>query len=116
MTQRTRCRSRFGFAAIAGIIRTFRIRAMTALFLSAAIAASAAAAEAGPPRFDITEVAPGVFAAISDPADERAGGNAGFIVGPEAVLVVDAFGSEAAAERLLAEIRSRTKLPVRFAV
>src|SRR5262245_12024060 len=118
MTQRTRCRSRFGFAAIGRIIRTFRIRAMTALFLSMALAASAAlsATAAGPPRFEVSEVAPGVFAAISDPADEQAGGNAGFIVGTEEVLVVDAFGSEAAAERLLTEIRSRTKLPVRFAV
>jgi cyclase len=80
------------------------------------LAAVLASGAADPSRFSLAEAAPGVFAAISDTDDERAGGNGGFVVGKEAVLVVDAFGSEAAAERLLAEIRSRTRLPVRFAV
>ena len=87
---------------------------MTALFLSAAIAA--ATATAGSPRFEVSEVAPGVFAAIADPNDAKAGGNAGFVIGSEAVLVVDAAGSPEGAERLLAEVRSRTRLPVRFDV
>ena len=84
---------------------------MLALF--AAVLAAVATAS-GPPRFHVEEAAPGVFAAIADPADVRTLGNAGFVVGSEAVLVVDAFASEEAAERLLSEIRSRTKLPVRF--
>jgi cyclase len=82
---------------------------MITLLLAATLASAA-------PAFTLTEIAPGVFAAISNTADETAGGNAGFVIGEEAVLVVDAFGSEKAAERLLAEIRSRTKLPVRFSV
>ena len=90
---------------------------MLAWLLAAATVATAAAANApAPPAFTFTEVAPGVFAAIADPADARAGGNAGFVIGSEAVLVVDAAGSPEGAERLLAEIRSRTKLPVRFDV
>ncbi len=64
--------------------------------------------------FTLSEVAPGVFAAISDPASES--GNAGFVIGSDSVLVVDAFATPEAAARLLAEIRARTPLPVRFAV
>lgn len=88
--------------------------ALLAAGLSFAVATATATAS-DPPRFRVEEAAPGVFAAIADPADARTLGNAGFVVGSEAVLVVDAFASEAAAERLLAEIRSRTKLPIRFA-
>ena len=76
----------------------------------------AAAASTASPAFAVSEVAPGVFAAIADPADAKAGGNAGFVIGSDAVLVVDAAGSPEGAERLLSEIRARTKLPVRFDV
>ena len=96
------------------------ITLLLAAALSTAFAVSAPAtlsgAADGAPRFAVNEVAPGVFAAIADPDDPRAGGNGGFVIGAEAVLVVDASGSPEGAERLLAEIRSRTKLPVRFAV
>ena len=83
---------------------------MGALLLATILAAAA------PPRFSVTQVAPGVFAAIADPSDETSLGNAGFVVGSDAVLVVDSFATEAAAQRLLSEIRSRTPLPVRFVV
>jgi glyoxylase-like metal-dependent hydrolase (beta-lactamase superfamily II) len=86
---------------------------MLALLLAAAAATVAATV---PPVFTVSEVAPGVFAAIADPADAKAGGNAGFVIGSDAVLVVDAAGSPEGAERLLSEVRSRTKLPVRFDV
>ena len=69
-----------------------------------------------PRSFEVKEVGPGVFAAIADAADESSLGNAGFVVGSEAVLVVDAFATPEAAQRLLSAIRSRTPLPVRFAV
>jgi glyoxylase-like metal-dependent hydrolase (beta-lactamase superfamily II) len=71
---------------------------------------------ASTPAFSVAEAAPGVFAAIADSADARTTGNAGFVIGSEAVLVVDAFASEEGAERLLAEIRARTRNPVRFLV
>jgi cyclase len=76
----------------------------------------AAVLAAGEPGFTISQVSPGVFAAISDPNDARAGGNAGFVIGAESVLDVDAAGSVEGGERLLSEIRSRTKLPIRFSV
>jgi cyclase len=93
---------------------------MTTLLIAAAFSmvtsATHSGARAATPAFTVNEVAPGVFAAIADPDDPRAGGNGGFVIGAEAVLVVDASGSPEGAERLLSEIRSRTKLPVRFVV
>ena len=68
-----------------------------------------------PSGFTVAPVAPGVFAAIADAGGE-AGGNAGFVVGEDAVLVVDSFATPRAARRLLAEIRRTTPLPVRWLV
>jgi len=92
------------------------ITLLLAAALSTAFPATHSGVAAGEPRLTVNEVAPGVFAAIADPDDPRAGGNSGFVIGAESVLVVDASGSPEGAERLLSEIRSRTKLPVRFAV
>jgi len=88
---------------------------MTMLLLLAGLAATPTPAPppAGAP-FAISEIAPGVFAAISDPASES--GNAGFVVGSDGVAVVDAFAAPPAAERLLAEIRARSPRPIRFLV
>ena len=69
-----------------------------------------------PADFRVVEAKPGVFAAIADPRRGGAVGNAGFVVGSDAVLVVDAFATEAAARSLLAEIRRRTRLPIRWLV
>jgi cyclase len=71
---------------------------------------------AGPTHFSVVPVSEGVFAAIAKDGDRTSVGNAGFIVGREGVLVVDTFAAPEAAEELLAEIRRRTKLPVRWAV
>ncbi|MBV8205284.1 MAG: MBL fold metallo-hydrolase [Acidobacteria bacterium] len=64
------------------------------------------------PAFTVKQVGNGVYAAIS----VRAGGNTGFIVGDDAVLVVDTFINQAAARELLAEIRKITNLPVKYVV
>ncbi|MEP6993937.1 MAG: MBL fold metallo-hydrolase [Acidobacteriota bacterium] len=66
--------------------------------------------------FALTEAAPGVFAAIAQPGNDSAIGNAGFIIGSDAVLVVDSFATPRAAQQLLAQIRRRTHLPVRWLV
>jgi cyclase len=60
----------------------------------------------------------GAWAAIDNPAAkaQQSGSNAGFVMGSESVLVVDTFESPQAAEKLLAEIRQKTSLPVRFVV
>jgi glyoxylase-like metal-dependent hydrolase (beta-lactamase superfamily II) len=65
--------------------------------------------------FTLTEVGPNVWAAIggSNPATSS---NAGFVIGAEGVVVIDTFTSAAGAKQLLAEIRRRTRLPIRFVV
>src|ERR1700730_10892066 len=68
----------------------------------------------GPAHFRLLPVAAGVYAAIAKPGDREAVGNAGFVVGDESVLVVDAFATPAAAQELLGEIRRITKLPIRW--
>jgi glyoxylase-like metal-dependent hydrolase (beta-lactamase superfamily II) len=63
--------------------------------------------------FDITEVAPGVFAAIG-----RAGvaSNGAFIINKDDVLVVDTHYRPSWARDLIAEIKKRTDKPVRYVV
>lgn len=64
------------------------------------------------PAFTIKQLGKGVYAAVSG----RAGGNTGFIIGDNAVLVVDTFISQPPARDLLAEIRKVTNLPVKYVV
>jgi glyoxylase-like metal-dependent hydrolase (beta-lactamase superfamily II) len=69
-------------------------------------------AEPQMPAFAVKQVGPGVYAAIS----ARAGGNSGFVIGDDAVLVVDSFINQAPARDLLGEIRKLTNLPVKYVV
>src|SRR5437764_5048688 len=64
------------------------------------------------PAFTLKPISKGVYAAIS----ARAGGNTGFIIGDDCVLVVDTFISQAPARDLLTEIRKVTNLPVKYVV
>lgn len=57
-------------------------------------------------------VAPGVYAVMGDPSQSR--GNAGFIVGPEGVMVIDSGASWRQGQALLNTVRSVTALPVRL--
>jgi cyclase len=84
-------------------------------FVSCLTLAAALRAAETKPFFALHEVGPGVFAAICVPGS-GAGSNAGFVIGDDGVAVVDTFQSSAAAEQLLAAIRERTALPVRFVV
>lgn len=81
-----------------------------ALAGSAALVAAAVAAQ----PFELKPVGPGVYAAID--RGGQAGANAGFVIGSEAVAVIDSFFREDAARALLAEIRKLTPLPVRYVV
>lgn len=67
------------------------------------------------PFFTLHELAPGVWAAVSLPGS-HAGGNTGFVVGTDAVAVIDTFQTPAAAEALLAAISKTTPLPVRYVI
>ena len=68
-----------------------------------------------PLPFVLKEVGPGVYAAIDGP-EHKAGSNAGFVIGDDGVLVVDAFFTPDAARALVAEIRRLTPKPIRYVV
>ncbi len=84
--------------------------------------ATAATAQAPPPEavapLPLQQVADNVWfvqgqAALGSPANRNFISNAGFIVTPEGVVVIDALGSPALAQALLAAIRRVTDQPVR---
>jgi glyoxylase-like metal-dependent hydrolase (beta-lactamase superfamily II) len=93
------------------------IRPLGALIAALCLFVLPAAAQAPPPAdalpFKLQQIGPGVWAAIGGP---MAGSNAGFIVGDDAVLVVDSFMYPDAAKALLGEIRKVTDKPVRYVV
>ncbi|HEY3646156.1 MAG TPA: MBL fold metallo-hydrolase [Gammaproteobacteria bacterium] len=73
------------------------------------------AADAPKSYFTLHELGPGVWAAISAPGS-HAGGNTGFVIGSDGVLVVDDFQTLEAAQALLDAIRKTTPLPIRYVV
>ncbi|HET7575306.1 MAG TPA: MBL fold metallo-hydrolase [Sphingomicrobium sp.] len=75
----------------------------------------AAAAQAPALPFVLKQVGPGVYAAIDGP-EHQAGSNAGFVIGDDGVLVVDAFFNNDAAKALVSEIHRLTPKPVRYLV
>jgi len=83
--------------------------------LAAACTAFSAPVFAEPLPFVLKQVGPGVYAAIDGP-EHKAGSNAGFVIGDDGVLVVDAFFNLDAARALVAEIRRLTPKPIRYVV
>jgi cyclase len=67
------------------------------------------------PDFQLQKIGDGIWAAIVNDAGP-AGGNAGFVIGSDGVLVVDTFQDPKPAKAMLAEIRKLTPLPIRFVV
>ncbi|WP_020178601.1 quinoprotein relay system zinc metallohydrolase 2 [Methylopila sp. M107] len=83
-------------------------------------ATSLGAAHAAEP-LPTTEIAPGVFVyqapyQLLAPSNDGAIANVGFIVGKEGVAVVDTGNTRQSGERLLAAVRARTDLPIRYVV
>ena len=90
---------------------------MAVTFIAAALLAQTQSqptqsAQSQAPPFTIKQIGKGVYAAIS----ARAGGNTGFVIGDDGVLVVDTFISQPPARDLLAEIHKVTNLPVKYVV
>jgi alkyl sulfatase BDS1-like metallo-beta-lactamase superfamily hydrolase len=88
----------------------FRLLAIAALALPGAASGQTRSPTA--PPFGLRQVGPGVYAAIDGP-EHKAGSNAGFVIGDDGVLVVDAFFTQDAAKALVAEIRRLTSKPIR---
>jgi quinoprotein relay system zinc metallohydrolase 2 len=75
----------------------------------------------GPAVLPVTEVAPGVFVhqgrhELPGPENAADQANIGFVLGEDAVAVIDAGGSRTVGEGLYAAIRARTDLPIRWLI
>ncbi|EYD74111.1 beta-lactamase domain protein [Rubellimicrobium mesophilum DSM 19309] len=75
----------------------------------------------GAPPLRFEEVAPGLFVhrgqvALADGANGGDIGNVAFIVGEEAVAVIDSGGSRALGEAVVAAVRAATDRPIRYAI
>ena len=96
------------------------VRALVALLLAAlTFSAAAQAADTDKPRAQ--NVAPDIWyvqgeAAMGSAANRNFISNAGFVVTDEGVVVIDALGSPALAEELIAEIRRITAQPIRYVI
>ena len=88
------------------------------LFLGWLVVVPAAFAQAPPASaMNAEKVAPSAWyvqglSALGSPANQNFISNAGFVVTANSVVVIDALGSPALAQRLIAEIRKHTSLPI----
>ncbi len=92
-----------------------------ALAIAVAAVVGLASAHAAQPVVRATSVAPGVWAvqgeaAMGSAANRNFISNASFVVTGDGVVVIDALGSPALAEELIAEIRRVTPQPVRYVI
>jgi cyclase len=74
-------------------------------------------------RYAVTEVKPHVFVWVPEEIHDLDGdpdytlaGTAGFIIGPEGVIVIDTTNTPYHAREVLYEIRQRTDLPVKYVI
>ncbi len=80
-----------------------------------------ASAQRSLPLLPVTEVADGIFVFVgayelATPQNADAISNASFIIGKDAVAVIDTGGSRQVGQRLLATIRAHTDKPIRYVI